>query len=102
MTTKAGVTRYPRQSVCQLVHHDTPWYPNISSQFANASREVFQVELVAQSYNAVGATFDSNTHGMFRQTTSTHIARLFASNRSVHTRDTTPRTHLSYYVYVMV
>ena len=39
-------TRYPSQSVCQLVHHDTPWYPHIASLFANASREVFQEELL--------------------------------------------------------
>jgi len=48
----------------------------ISDQFSNASKEVFQVETVVQSYNTAVAPLASNQNMMFRQTTSNHMREL--------------------------
>ena len=47
-----------------------------SDQFSNASKEVFQVETVVQSYNTAVAPLASNQNMMFRQTTSNHMREL--------------------------
>ena len=56
--------RYANLSIMQR-----PGISIISDQFSNASKEVFKIEAVVQSYNAAVAPLASNQHMMFRQTT---------------------------------
>ena len=56
--------RYANVSIMQR-----PGISIISDQFSNASKEVFQVETVVQSYNTAVAPLASNQNMMFRQTT---------------------------------
>ena len=48
----------------------------ISDQFSNASKEVFQIETVVQSYNTAVAPLALNQNMMFRQTTSNQMREL--------------------------
>ncbi|MFM7979380.1 MAG: hypothetical protein ACKPKO_08705, partial [Candidatus Fonsibacter sp.] len=48
----------------------------ISDHFSNASKEVFQVGTVVQSYNTAVAPLASNQNMMFRQTTSNQMREL--------------------------
>ena len=63
--------RYANVSIMQR-----PGISIISDQFSNASKEVFQVETVVQSYNTAVAPLASNQNMMFRQTTSNHMREL--------------------------
>ena len=66
-----GDNRYAELSTMQR-----PGIIIIYYQLSNASREVFQVETVVQSYNTAVAPLASNQHMMFRQTTSNHMREL--------------------------
>ncbi|MFM7984728.1 MAG: hypothetical protein ACKPKO_35935, partial [Candidatus Fonsibacter sp.] len=48
----------------------------LSEQFSNASKEVFKVETVVQSYNTAVAPLASNQNMMFRQTTSNQMREI--------------------------
>ena len=63
--------RYANLSIMQR-----PDISIISDQFSNASKEVFQIETVVQSYNTAVAPLASNQNMMFRQTTSNQMREL--------------------------
>ena len=63
--------RYANVSIMQR-----PGINILSDQLSNASKEVFQVESVVQSYNTAVAPLASNKNMMFRQTTSNQLREL--------------------------
>jgi len=80
--------RYANLSIMQR-----PDISIISDQFSNASKEVFQIETVVQSYNTAVAPLASNQNMMFRQTTSNQM-RTTEYTRSNHkSPDLTDKPH---------
>ena len=59
----------------------------LSDQFSNASKEVFQIETVVQSYNTAVAPLALNENMMFRQNDIEPNARATEYARSTHKKE---------------